>query len=277
MMTSETPSDLVQTWTVARNEVTKFLRSRKLMLYIALVGLIVVLMTFLPYIIGDGIQGSAGDVFSSYIGYAQLLVLLGATLFASYTIVSEFEERTALILFTRPLRKTSVFLGKFLACFALEAAIVVVYYLLAAVIALAVSGSLVSSFLPSLAMCLAYVFATTGIAMLVSSVMRKGGTSAVVTFVTILLILPVISMVVSTAGFDTWFMLDGAAGSITTSIPEYVQSSNELLLTLGQELGIDMSGSLVQPADCLQSGAVMMVWGVVTLVLSYLVFSRREF
>lgn len=268
---------MVQTYVVARNEVTKFLRSRKLMLYIALVALIVILMTFLPYLLGDGLEGSAGDVFSGYISYVSLLVLLGATLFASYTIVSEFEERTALILFTRPLRKTSIFLGKFAACFVLEAAIVIVYYLLAAVIAWAVSGDLVSSFLPSMAMSIAYVFATTGIAMLISSFMKKGGTSAVLTFITILLILPVITGVVSAAGFDTWFMLDGAAGSITTSIPEYVASSNEMLIELGQHLGMDMSGMMVRAADCVQSGAVMLVWGAVTTAAAYLLFSRREF
>ena len=214
-MMTVTPDDLTQTYMVAKNEVIKFLRSRKFMLYGLLVVAIVALMTLLPYALGDGLSGSGGDIFSGYVGYASLLVLLGATLFASYSIVSEFEERTALILFTRPLRKSTIFLGKFAACFALTGVIMVMYYAVSLVIAFAVSGELVTSFSPSLAMCLLYVFATTGVAMLISSVMKKGGTSAVMTFVTILLLIGVVSTVMSASGIDTWFMLDSAASSIS--------------------------------------------------------------
>lgn len=276
MMTA-IPNDIMQTVTVARNEITKFLRSRKLAVYLSLVVLIVVLMTALPYALGDGLSGSAGGVFSDYIGYASLLVLLGATLFASYTIVSEFEERTALILFTRPIRKSSIFLGKFLACYVLVAAVVVIYYLVSLAIAFAVSGHMVTSFPPSLAMSLLYVFATTGVAMFISSFMKKGGTSAVLTFITILLLIAVVSAVMSSSGIDTWFMLDSASQSIVTSIPEYVESANGMMTEIGMSMGVDVSGMMVQAADCVRSGAAMFAWGVVTLVLSYLVFSRREF
>ena len=166
--------DMRQVWVVARNEVTKFMRSRKFVLYVGLVALILVLMTVLPYVLGDGLKGTAGSIFSSYISYASLLVVLAATLFASYTIVSEFEERTALILFTRPVKKISIFLGKLLACFALETVVMVLYYIISMVVSFVATGDLVTSFLPSMAMCIAYVFAASGVGMIVSSVFRKG-------------------------------------------------------------------------------------------------------
>lgn len=273
-----TADDIRQSGVVATNEVRKFMSARKFRLYLGLVVLIVALMTILPYIVGDGLSGTSGSVFSSYIGYTSFLVMLGATLFASYTIVSEFEERTALILFTRPIRRSSIFLGKLAACYVLVAAVMVVYYAVSLAIAYMVGGTMVTSFLPSLAMCLLFVFAASGVAMLVSSLFKKGGTSAVITFIVILLLLPVISAVLSTAGIDTWFMLDSAMGSITTSIPEYVAQSNETLTGLAEALGIVISPDmLTQPADCLESGAVMLTWGLVTLALSFLVFSRREF
>ena len=274
---SDFRGDALQAVTVARNEVVKFLRSRKFVLFGALVAAMLVLTTALPYLLGDGISGSAGDVFSNYMGYTLLLVLLGATLFASYTIVSEFEERTALILFTRPIRRSTVFVGKFVACFVLTGAVMVAYYIVAVAVAFAVTGGLVTSFLPSLAMCLAYVFATTGVAMLISSVMKKGGTAAILTFVTILLLISVVSAVISASGTDPWFMLDTASNAVTNSIPEYVESSNAMMGELGQELGVSMDGSMVEVADCVKSGAVMIAWGVVTLALSYIAFSRREF
>ena len=249
---SDFRGDALQAVTVARNEVVKFLRSRKFVLFGALVAAMLVLTTVLPY-------------------------LLGATLFASYTIVSEFEERTALILFTRPIRRSTVFVGKFVACFVLTGAVMVAYYIVAVAVALAVTGGLVTSFLPSLAMCLAYVFATTGVAMLISSVMKKGGTAAILTFVTILLLISVVSAVISASGTDPWFMLDTASNAVTNSIPEYVESSNAMMGELGQELGVPVDGSMIEVADCVKSGAVMIAWGVATLALSYIAFSRREF
>ena len=274
---SDLRGDALQAVTVARNEVVKFLRSRKFVLFGALVAAMLVLTTALPYLLGDGISGSAGDVFSNYMGYTLLLVLLGATLFASYTIVSEFEERTALILFTRPIRRSTVFVGKFAACLILTGAVMVAYYIVAVAVAFAVTGGLVTSFLPSLAMCLAYVFATTGVAMLISSVMKKGGTAAILTFVTILLLISVVSAVISASGTDPWFMLDTASNAVTNSIPEYVESSNAMMGELGQELGVSVDGSMIEVADCVKSGAVMIAWGVATLALSYIAFSRREF
>lgn len=269
--------DFMQTVTVAGNEMLKFIRSRKFLMFGALVVALLALTTLLPYAIGSGISGSAGDVFSNYIGYSSFIVLLGATLFASYTIVSEFEERTALVLFTRPIRRLTIFLGKFVACFVLTAAVMVVYYLVAVAVAFAVTGDLVTSFLPSLAMCLAYVFATTGVAMLISSVMSRGGASAVMTFITILLLVSVVSSVISVAGTDPWFMLDSASNAISNSVPEYVSGANEMMGEIGSGLGVSIEGALVEPADCLRSGAVMLAWGAATLMLSYLAFSRREF
>ena len=72
-------------------------------------------------------------------------------------------------------------------------------------------------------------------------------------------------------------MLDTASNAVTNSIPEYVESSNAMMGELGQELGVSMDGSMVEVADCMKSGAVMIAWGVVTLALSYIAFSRREF
>ena len=113
--------------------------------------------------------------------------------------------------------------------------------------------------------------------MLISSVMSRGGASAVMTFITILLLVSVVSSVISVAGTDPWFMLDSASNAISNSVPEYVSGANEMMGEIGSGLGVSMDGALVEPADCLRSGAVMLVWGAATLILSYLAFSRREF
>lgn len=269
--------DIRQMIVVAKNEVRKFISSKKFSVYVALVVISLALVTFLPYIVGDGLSGSAGGVFYTYVMFAAFMAILAATLFASNTIVSEFEERTALILFTRPIRKVSIFVGKFLACLVMEAVVIVAYYLIGALVAFLVSGDLVSSFLPSLAMALAYMFAVSGIAIMISSFSKKAGNAAVITFITVVLLISIVTTALSAAGIDTWFMLDTAAESIMSSIPEYIDSMNAMYVQMGEQMGMDMSAYMVKAADTVKSGLVMLAWGIVTTVVAWIRFSKREF
>ncbi|MDO5862512.1 MAG: ABC transporter permease [Thermoplasmata archaeon] len=276
-MTMFETDDFRQMGVVARNEVRKFVSSRKFAVYVALVVISLALVTFLPYIVGDGLSGSAGGVFYLYVMFAAFMAVLATTLFASNTIVSEFEERTALILFTRPIRKSSIFMGKLLACLLMEAIVIVAYYAVGALVAFLVSGDFVSSFAPSLAMALAYMFACSGIGILISSFSKKAGTAAVITFITILLLISIVTTALDAAGIDTWFMLDTASNAILTTIPEYVDMSNAMFEQMGQEMGMDLSSYMVGAADTVRSGLVMLAWGVVSTLGAWLLFSKREF
>lgn len=269
--------DLRQTVIVLKNEMIKTMRAKKAMLYIVLVIAVLALQTFLPYIIGDGLEGNAGSIFGGYISFVSLIIMLSATLFGSYAIVSEFEERTALIMFTRPIRKSAIFFGKFLSCYLIGAVVTVFYYLVSVLVAYAVTGDMVSSFGASLGVSLSYLFACTGVAMVISSFFKKGGTCAVMTFITILLFISLISGIINTAGMDAWFMMDRASMAITNSIPEYVENLNAMMESIGNSLGIDMSDMMTEVADAFKDGCVLVGWGIVTTILSFIMFLRKEF
>lgn len=269
--------DFRQMLVVAKNEIRKFMSSRKFLIYVGLVVASLALVTFLPYIVGDGLSGSAGEVFYLYVMFASLMAILAATLFSSSAIVSEYEERTALIVFTRPIRKSSIFLGKFIACLAVEMIVIFAYYLIGALMGYIIGGEFVSSFFDSLAMALAYTFAVSGIALVISSIFKKAGTCAVVTFITILLLITIVTTALSSAGIDTWFMLDTAAESIFTSIPEYVDSVNSVYGFVGNEMDVDLSGMMTEMADIVESGLVMLAWGVVSTFAAWCLFAKKEF
>jgi len=250
--------DFRQTYVVAKNEIRKFLRGKKLYIYILLTAAIFALMTFLPYALGISLRDFSGEeIVYEYLYFVSLLVLLAATLFASSAIVSEFEERTALVLFTRPIKKTSIFLGKWLGCLILETAVIVLYYLGVAAVSLIMGGSLPSVLLTSLGMAFLYILATTGIALLFSSIMKKGSTSAILTFFFLMLILSLISTVIAfSADVDPWFMLD--------------QASNAILPASALEnLGVAV--------DAVKAAGAMIAWCIVTTVLAWIAFIKREF
>lgn len=271
--------DFRQSYVVAKNEIRKFVRGKRFSLYVILIIIVFALITFLPYLFRGDLGETSGDVVSNYVLFIPLLIILAATLFASVTIVSEFEERTALILFTRPIKKTSIFLGKVIGCIVLEAVMIIAFYLGIAVVSFVVAGSVPGSLFISLGISLLYTIAASGVAIFISSVMKKGSTCAILTFVFLLLILPIISGVMTTV-VDPWFMLDQASNSISTSIPEYVTKANEMMQNLIDRLGLDPSlfeGMLVVAADIGKTVATMVGWTVASFVLAWIAFVRREF
>lgn len=114
---SITVDDLRQVFVIAGNEMRKFIRGKKILLYVLLMALFVALLVGFPIAYPDNFgtfMNNPDNVLFTYASNVTFLILIGAVLFASYTIVSEFEERTYLLLFTRPVKKTSIFVGKFL-------------------------------------------------------------------------------------------------------------------------------------------------------------------
>ncbi|MFA5452261.1 MAG: ABC transporter permease subunit [Candidatus Methanomethylophilaceae archaeon] len=258
--------DLRQSYVVMKNEMTKFFRGKRMLLFLGLVVTVLLLITVLPYALGDGLSKDPKEIIQTYISFVYLLVLLAATLFASVTIVSEYEERTALILFTRPIKKSSIFLGKFSASLIIGIAFVGLYYLLVALISLIVAGGVDSEMAKSLLLAVMYVIGTFGVAILISSIMKKASTSTIITFVILLMILPIISAVIivsltpesidvftnpDVVFYDAWWMLDQASNAIYGVLSTTVNVARESL--------------------------VMVAWGLASTAVAFILFKRKEF
>jgi hypothetical protein len=111
--------------------------------------------------------------------------------------------------------------------------------------------------------------------------MKIGSTSAILTFVLLLLILPIISSVISgSASVDPWFMLNESSNAISTCIPAYVDSTNEMIQNLIDQLGLPQETFeqwMISAPDLVKVVGTMVGWGIVSMVLAWLSFIRREF
>ena len=237
---------------VAKNEFKKYFRGKKLILCAGIMVLILAMLTILPYVFGDGLPKEPRELTLLFVFFAYLIVVLTATLFGSTTIVSEYEERTALITFTKPIRKISIFLGKFVAAIIVGVLFTLVYYGATIAICYAVTGAIASETFTSLGLALLYVFAAMGVAILISSAMKKGSSATIMTFITLLLLMSVLSLALSSS-VETWWMLDQAADMIIHTLEG------------------------TESMSAVTAAGVMVVWGLVTSVLSYVLFKRRNF
>lgn len=241
-----------QTRIITKYESRKYLEGKKILLYGALMALVLGMLIVLPYVFGDGLSTDPDALASYFMSAVPFMILLSATLFASGAIVSEFEDRTGLFLFTKPIKKWSIYIGKGTAACLLGFAFVAIYYVVVAAVSFIVTGSLTSEFLVSFMLALLYTFATTGVAVMLSSMVKKSSTAAILTFVMLLMIFTIISTVLSMNSIETWFMLDEASTA--------------------------MADCITNPSfDSMRSGAVMLVWGAITGVLGFLIFRKREF
>ena len=302
------PAETVrQSFVVMKNEIKKFFSGKRKLVFSLILAAIIFVIAVAPYLVG-----STAKPFM-FVAVASLVVLMASTLFASICIVSEYEERTALIVFTRPISKVSIFTGKLLACLLVTIGFTFLYYLVAIVVGLLVDQSFSPDMLVSFGLACAYAFATTGIAMLVSSLLKKASTSTIITFVILAVIFMALSLVLNAASVDTSWMLYDCAGSIENASSEYRDYTNEALndiiamlsdpasffkkdyeailiadgynpITFMAEVtkiwALDASSmgipTITEP-DYLHDTFVMIVWGLVALVAAFVMFIRREF
>ena len=253
--------DIRQSYVVAVNEIRKFIRGKKFLIYAACVALIFIAWTVIPFATGNSFEEAyegGGGIVSTYISFMAILIMVGATLFASNVIVSEFEDRTALVLFTRPIKKTPIFLGKILGCIVIEVFVIMLYYLGVAAVVLIVDGNVPSELFTSMELAFMYILSASGVAVALSSILKRSGTAAIITFLFLLIGISIPTGAMIIAGIDPWFMLDMAAAEMIPS--DFVNGL-----------------PVIPMAHAARAMGVMAAWCVATMVLAWIAFIRREF
>lgn len=245
--------DLRQAVIVGRYEILKFFHGKKIFIFGGLIIALYALMTYLMFAFGEDDMTVRGAT-QSYISFLGLLLLIGATLFSSVTIVSEFEDRTALTLFTKPVRKYSIVIGKFGAAFFLNIGIILIYFILSALAVAIKTGGVASEMAPSFGFCALYAFSLTGIAMFFSALMKKSSSASILTFIFILLVPSIVAMIAALAlKIDTaemWYVLDVASAAVVNVYDG--------------------------PVEGVRDALVMIVWGLVPTIAAYFIFRKRE-
>ena len=133
------------------------------------------------------------------------------------------------------------------------------YYIFTSVVSLAVAGSVDATLLTSFGLAVLYLFCMVGIALLISSVMKKGSTATIITFVMSLLIFSIISSLLGVYDVENWWLPDIASGAIF------------------DVFGLTLGGMPAVTVDLVQTSGVFIAWGLVTTVIAYFLFKRRSF
>lgn len=267
------PSDAEQVVIVARYDVLKHLRSKRLLGLIALEALLLGLTFALPILLGAETAEDPRDHMSTYVGWVEVLIVIGATMFAGDAIVSEFQSRTGYLLFPNPVKREVVFLGKYLSTLSIIMLMLLVYYGIAALLTLVMTGGGTVLSLYSMLLAFAYGASAAALGFLISSVLKGSTGSLVLTFFTLLMIMPLVAQLLPLGEIKPWFVLTFCGSVISYIMVEPYPVDAVSSIPLGN--GEFMEYWSYYP-DVGLSLAVMALYAAVCLGLGMYLFKRRE-
>jgi len=210
------------------------------------------------------------EVFTLFMTGMSALAVLAAVFFAGDAVAGEFERKTGYILFPNPVRRSTLVVGKYLACLIATVAILLAAYALSALLAFGFYGEVPLGIFGSLAVTLAMAACVLSLAFAFSSALRGGMGATVATLLTFIVIFPIISGSLAYAGYDPWFMPDraGDAAGAAYGVP--------LENFTGMFGGGAMEGMLRASSDPTLSFFVLAVYAAGLFFLSLFLAGRRE-
>ena len=212
------------------------------------------------------------ELFAIFVTSMGSLAILGAVFFAGDSIASEFESKTGYILFPNPVKRITLVVGKYLACFIATATILIIAYLISAGALLWFYGQVPIGILGSLAIALMLACCVISMAFAFSSVLKGGMGATIATLLTFMVISSIISMSLAYAGYDPWFMPDRAGDAVSAT---YGISLEEMTgATYG---GAPAMGGMAQASqDPTLSFFVLLAYAIILFQVSIWVTKRRE-
>ena len=272
------PNSVRQIATVIKYELLKYLRGRRLLAIVLLTIIISAIFLVVPPAIGTAYPKDPTDFITRVLSFLGVLSILSATFFGADAIVSEYESKTGYFLFPNPIRKTAIFVGKFIASALVSVGAIGLYYVIAVVSVRVIDGSIPANTGLSFAYSLIYLFAILAIAYLFSAIMRSSVYSLVLTFFTFFLILPIIDAVGSVAKFKPWFSVTFANG-ISQYIFQNPYPADKVFTTTaagGPSAGVQTYSLVQYYPEIRLSLIVMTAYFIVAFALSIIIARRRE-
>jgi ABC-type transport system involved in multi-copper enzyme maturation permease subunit len=193
------------------------------------------------------------------------LATLGAVFFAGDAIAGEFERKTGYILFTNPVRRSTLVVGKFLASYAAVVLLTILGYVIVCIALLAIYGHVPIETAGSFGLCLLFAGSVLGVTFFFSSVSKGAMGATVITLVFIMVISGVLDGILAMADLPSWFLLSTAGDSIGTIYGGY-----EAFMPGGTPHGLPEAPDI---GLCILAMAIYLVVG---FLLSIWIAKRRQ-
>ena len=268
---NKVPSGISQCGVQAEFEFLNYLRSTRFYILLAIVATIGIAIMAVMYVYKPSTYlSSPMSFYSVWWGtVANLCVILTGIFFGADAISTEFQNRTGYYLLPNPVRRSSIFVGKWIASFSASAVAIGVY----AAITLA-DGAIYFGFnIPyqlgeSFVFALFYIFPTLGVSFFISSLFKNNSSSILVTAILLLFGFDFTTpLITALSNSEPWYVLTYGAGIIASALSSSGYPPHEVVI----------AGTYSYHATIPEGLAIMFVYFVVTLILGIALFEKEDF
>lgn len=273
----EVPGNLEQTAIITKYAFLDYFRSRRFFILLVITIAIGAILTgVVAYFRPQSFLSSELSFYSSWWGQtATFVIILSAVFFGGDAISGEFQNNTGYFTVNNPIRRSSIYTGKFLAAFLGSLIMLLIFTTMTIGNGAYYFGSVPSLFLESLGLSILYLAAALGLTFFFSSLFKSNSMSILVTVILFLFVFSLVQGLVSDlAHVEPWFLVTYGSqviGNIMTSpYPAHV-------LTKTQSFGGHSISITTFNATLPEGIIIMVVYFVVTAVAGLVLFERKEF
>ena len=276
---NKVPSSMAQVRISMKYTLLEYLRSRRFLIMLIITLLIAALLTIIvAWRRPAGFVTTNLGFYSSWWGTAiTLVIILAGIFFGGDAISGEFQNKTGYFGIPNPVRRSSIYIGKWLSAFLAATAIMLIFAVITIANGVYYFGSsgLPYQFVESLLFAWFYLAAVLGLAFFFSSLFKSSSMSILVTVILLLFGFTLISTLVSDlVGIEPWFILTYGSGIIGNIL----QSPYPLpKVTTSSTFGPRTITTTTFAASVPQGLAIIGIYFIVTAVLGLLLFERKEF
>jgi ABC-2 type transport system permease protein len=270
-----------QTLKLTRYQLRDYLRSRR---FVLMMGLVLVIGGLVTGIIGyyrpATFLGSSGEFYATlWGGGVTVVIVFAGVIFGGDAIAGEFQNRTGYFLMGLPIRRATVYMGKFIAAFTAALAAVVVYALILVANASYYfgAGAFTVDWAESFVLAIVYLLALLGATFLFSSLFKTSTYATLVVAVLFLFGFTLLQdLIQDLVNVTPWFILTyadtiigGVFNTACTSSP-----GTHVCTTPGPGGGFMTT---VHNATIPEGVGIMIAYFLITAVVGLFLFEREEF
>ena len=206
------PSSAVQALRLARYQLRDYLLSRRFILMMTLVAIIGIIFTaVVGYYRPAGLLASSNDFYSTlWVSGVTVVIIFAGVIFGGDAIAGEFANKTGYFLMGQPIRRATVYAGKYMAAFAAAFVSFVAFALILLGNAAYYfgGGAVTGAFAESFFIAMAYLLALLGTTFLFSSLFKTSTYAVLVVAVLFLFGFTVLEdLVAGLVKIEPWFIL----------------------------------------------------------------------
>ena len=266
-----------QILTIAKYTFLNYFRARRFYVMLTIVILLSALLTaavgyYRPALFGFPPRGTiitpdqSRLVFYSvwWAGFVNLLVVLSVAFFGGDAISGEYQNKTGFFLLPNPIRRSSVYVGKFISALVASSVMMLIFALISLANGMYYFGPAVpSEFLQSVFYAWVYLAAAMSLTFLFSSMFRSSSISVLMIVILLLFVFNVIDLVVGTiASVEPWFSITYAEGIVSSALSSSLTGGR-----FGGGFGATVAEGL----------AIMTAYFLLSGILGLVLFERKGF